>query len=271
MYNLLAQINWPSFFIVLGILALLAIIFTVLILVVNKFCAVEEDSRISQITENLSGANCGGCGFAGCADFAKALVEGRATVSNCAATSKEGKAKISAILGVEMSDETPKTAVVKCCGTPDVAAKKFDYIGLDSCEAKNACWGGDKVCSFGCLSGGSCEKACKFDAMHLNGAVPSADDVVCTACGACEKACPKGIIELIPKSAKVYVACSSKCKGKEVMDACKNGCIGCGLCAKNCPQNAITMQDNLPIIDYDKCSGCLTCVSKCPRKTIKTR
>ena len=99
--NLLAEINWESFGIVLAILAVLALFFTVLILVVNKFCAVEEDPRIGQVAEKLSGANCGGCGFAGCADFAKALVEGRASVSNCAATSAENKALIGEILGVK--------------------------------------------------------------------------------------------------------------------------------------------------------------------------
>ena len=44
---------------------------------------------------------------------------------------------------------------------------------------------------------------------------------------------PKHIIELIPKTSKVYVACSTTCRGKEVINACSVGCIGCGLCAKN--------------------------------------
>lgn len=266
---LLKSIDWGNFGIVLLILAVLSLVFTVLVLLVHKFCTVEEDPKIGQVAEKLSGANCGGCGFAGCADFAKALVEGRANVSNCVATSKENKQQIAAILGVEDNETEPMIAVVHCCGEPDLTTKKLNYIGGSSCEVKNTCFGGDKVCSKGCLGGGTCEINCTFNAIKMNNGVAKSDKNSCTGCGTCVKNCPKQIIGLIPKKAKVYVACSSICKGKEVMDACKNGCIGCGLCAKNCPNGAITMVDNLPVIDYSKCTNCLTCVSKCPRKSIK--
>lgn len=267
--NILANVNWSSFGIVMLLLSALAVIFTVLILVVHKFCAVSEDPLIGEVQDKLSGANCGGCGFAGCSDFAKAVVEGRADVSSCAATSKENKATIAKLLGKEVVDEEPKIAVVRCAGETDKTNKKFTYIGNKSCEALACYFGGDKTCSFACLGGGSCEKACKFDSVHVENGVAKTDKDTCTACGACAKACPKHVIDLIPKSAPVYVACSSKCKGKDVMDGCKVGCIGCGLCAKNCPSAAIQMVDNLPVIDYAKCTGCKTCVLKCPRKIIR--
>ncbi|MCQ2399684.1 MAG: RnfABCDGE type electron transport complex subunit B, partial [Clostridia bacterium] len=229
MCNILNDINWTSFLIVIAILAVLALIFTVLILIVAKVCAVNEDPKIAQVQEKLSGANCGGCGFAGCADFAKALVEGRAEVNNCAATSKENKQKIAEILGVAVAETEPMVAVVKCIGTPDVAGKKYEYIGIETCDAKAAYFGGDKICPSGCLGNGSCVKACVFDAMHLENGVAKCNQTNCTACKSCVKTCPKHLIELIPKSAKVFVACSSNCKGKDVMNACKAGCIGCGL------------------------------------------
>lgn len=266
--NLLSSINWTSFGIVLVILAVLCIFFTILILVVNKFCAVEENPKINEVNQNLSGANCGGCGFAGCADFAKAVVEGRANINDCAATSKESKEKIATILGVMVQHDEPMMAVVKCGGADGEAKKKFNYIGIKTCTALNLAQGGDKVCSYGCLGQGECVIACKFNAMHLENGLATNNYSNCTACKACVNKCPKQIIQLIPKSAKVYIACSSKCKGKEVINACAKGCISCGLCAKSCPHNAITIVDNLPEIDYSKCTGCLLCADKCPTKCI---
>ena len=116
---------------------------------------------------------------------------------------------------------------------------------------------------------GTCVSFCPFYAISVENGVSKVDRALCEACGACVQKCPKELIELIPKSSMVYVACSSKCKGKDVMNTCKVGCIGCGICAKFCPENAITLTNNLPVIDYSKCSGCKTCVLKCPRKCIK--
>ena len=266
--NYLASINWNSFFIVLGILSIVCIVFTIMILIVNKYCHVEEDARIEQVAENLSGANCGGCGYAGCRDFAKALVESRANINDCASTSKENKLKIANILGVIVEENQPKIAVVRCKGSKTETKRTFNYIGLNTCSARNAVMGGGKSCRYGCLGDGDCNLACKFNAMGKQKDVAKCDVDLCSACGVCIKSCPKSLIELIPKSAKVYVACSSPQKGKDVLDACSVGCIGCGICAKNCPQGAIIMQDNLPIIDYQKCSGCKICAHKCPRHSI---
>ena len=40
----------------------------VLLVVGSKVLAVKVDERVSQITEALPNANCGACGYAGCAD-----------------------------------------------------------------------------------------------------------------------------------------------------------------------------------------------------------
>ena len=45
-------------------------------------------------------------------------------------------------------------------------------------------------------------------------------------------------------------------------------CIGCSVCKKICPADAITLQDNRPVIDYAACTSCGLCIEKCPRKII---
>ncbi len=267
--NLLLQsVNLTSVLTVLAIVAVLAIVFSILILIINKLCHVEVDPKIEQVQEKLAGANCGGCGYAGCADFAKAVVEGKANICDCAATSAENKQAITKIVGGVACVDMPMKAVVKCAGTPELTTKKFDYIGINTCEAKNAMQGGEKLCPSGCLGEGACALACKFNAMSVNNGVAECKQDNCSACRACINVCPKGIIELIPKNAKVYVACSSKCKGKEVISACKVGCIGCGLCVKACPNGAISLIDNLAVINYNACTGCGACADKCTRKCI---
>lgn len=265
---LLNPINFTTLLWVIVIVAVLAIVFSVLIILVSKLCAVKEDEKEKLVKENLAGANCGGCGYAGCADFAKALIAGKAKLCDCGATGNEEKAVIANALGIEFTASSPVFAVVKCAGGNN-AADKYEYVGNKDCVAENSAIGGRKVCSSACLGGGTCAKACTEEGVNIENGVAKPDRALCVGCGACVRACPKGLIELIPRSAKVYVACSSKCKGKEVLSACTVGCIGCGLCAKNCPQGAIIMQDNLAVIDYSKCTGCMLCVQKCPRKTIK--
>ena len=62
-----------------AILGVLAVIFAVLLAYLSKKLAVARDERIDEVNKNLAGANCGGCGFAGCEAFAKAVVEAKPT------------------------------------------------------------------------------------------------------------------------------------------------------------------------------------------------
>ncbi len=55
-----------------------------LLMVASKVLYVEEDVRVTKVTEALPGYNCGACGFPGCGGFADAIVEGQVKVlSNC--------------------------------------------------------------------------------------------------------------------------------------------------------------------------------------------
>lgn len=231
--------------------------------------AVERDPKIDEIASNLSGANCGGCGYAGCSQFAEALFKGEADISRCNPTPPENKKKIAAILGVSANTGEQTVAVVHCAGG-NRAADKYDYQGYGDCKSVQLLAGGTKMCEFGCMGFCSCVSACPSHAVAIckDTGASKTNAENCTSCGSCIKACPKGLISRIPKSAKVYVACSNKQKGKDVTAVCKVGCIACGKCARGCPQSAITIEDNLAVIDYKKCVGCMKCVSECPRKCI---
>ena len=266
---LCGSVNWASVGLVLGLIAGLAVVLTLLILLVTKICHIQEDEKVVKVLEHLAGANCGGCGYSGCEGFAKGLCSGKASLGDCKVTSNSEKQIIANIANLDFAADSPTVAVVKCSGGKG-ATNKFEYVGYPDCVNEMVFHKGRKLCTTACLGDGSCASVCPIGAIKVNeNGVAFVDKEICTSCGACIKKCPKMCIERIPANAPVYVACNSKCRGKEVMAQCQNGCIGCGLCAKNCTQKAITMVDNLPVIDYNLCTGCKTCVSKCQRNCIK--
>jgi Na+-translocating ferredoxin:NAD+ oxidoreductase RNF subunit RnfB len=67
--------NWYLILISMGVLGVIAFLAACLLYVVSLFFKVEEDPRIDLVTAVLPGANCGGCGFAGCRNFAEACVK----------------------------------------------------------------------------------------------------------------------------------------------------------------------------------------------------
>ncbi|HRR89552.1 MAG TPA: 4Fe-4S binding protein, partial [Eubacteriales bacterium] len=229
---------------------------------------VKGDEKAEQIAPLLAGANCGGCGYPGCSGFAAALAAGKATVEACAATSSENKIKIAEILGASVTESAP-TRVVVCCHGGNDSLDKYEYMGYGDCRSMELLAGGRKVCAWGCLGMGSCTDACHYHACEVGEkGYSEINEALCVGCGACIRACPKKIIKRIPKDAKVYVACSSRDKGKDVRAICKRGCIACGACQRACPSGAITVIDNLAVIDYSKCTGCGLCHEKCPVKCI---
>ena len=230
---------------------------------------VERDPKIDDVARYLSGANCGGCGYAGCDAFAEALVKGEAKLDKCNPTSAENKKNIAKILGADDGNFKQMVAVVHCNGG-NKCRNKYDYQGFGDCQSAELIAGGNKACRIGCMGLGSCNEYCKYEAVSVDKdtGVSVVDSAKCVACGACVTACPKKIISRIPVTAKVYVACSNTWRGKDVRSVCENGCIACGLCERKCPVGAVKISNNLAIIDYDKCIGCMACKEACPSKCI---
>jgi Na+-translocating ferredoxin:NAD+ oxidoreductase RNF subunit RnfB len=255
----------------LGAIAL--VLATILYLASKKF-AVYEDPRIAQVAEILPQANCGGCGYPGCAGFADACVKADTLDGKlCPVGGQNLMVQIASILGRDAGTSEPMLAVVRCNGSCANRPRTNVYDGAVSCAIAASLYGGETGCSYGCLGCGDCVSACLFDAIHINPEtkLPEVVEDKCTACGACVKACPKSIIELRPKgkkSRRVYVSCVNKEKGAVTRKACEVGCIGCGKCVKACPFEAIAIGVNLAYIDANKCKLCRKCVEVCPQHTI---
>ena len=252
-----------------AIFAAMGILFGILLAVAARIFAVKVDERLPVVTENLPGANCGGCGYSGCAALADAIVKGEASPSACRACSAEGLKNIASVMGLEELEHVPSRAHVMCSGNCHTAVYKYRYEGAVDCIAADRMGGGDKACPNGCIGLGTCVAACKYDAIHIKDGVAVVDPAKCSGCGACVNVCPKALISVIPISSKYTVACHSKEKGAITRKNCAVGCIACHICEKNCPVGAITVTDFVATIDQSKCIGCGLCAEKCPRKIIK--
>lgn len=256
------------------VLSFLGLLLSVVLFLVARRFKVEEDPRIDAIEAVMPGANCGGCGFAGCRAFAQAAVKAGNLESNyCPVGGDATMGKVAGILGMEPVSKAPMVAVVRCNGNCEARPKVNSYDGLKSCKVVNALYSGETLCGFGCLGCGDCVGACEFGALSLDGTtgLPVVDESLCRACGKCVKACPKGIIELRnkgPRGMRVYVSCMNRDKGAIARKACLSACIGCLKCAKVCPHEAITVENNLSYIDSSKCKLCKKCVSECPTGAI---
>jgi Na+-translocating ferredoxin:NAD+ oxidoreductase RNF subunit RnfB len=230
---------------------------------------VKEDPKIGEVREALPGANCGGCGYAGCDAFAVAVAAGEAPVGGCPVGGADVAEKVAEIMGKKVELAARKAAYVKCAGSRDKAVFRYDYVGLDDCKAVSQLAGsGSKSCGMGCLGNGSCAKTCPYNAIAMVDGIAKVNSDICVACGLCVPTCPRNLIELIPVDSAVRVACNSTDSGKVVRAHCTVGCIGCKMCEKVCAYDAIHVTNLLAKVDCDKCTLCGECVKKCPTKAI---
>ena len=247
----------------------LGIIFGLLLSFVDKKFAVPTDERVALIREQLGGANCGACGFAGCDAFAAAVAAGDALPNGCPAGGAKAANAIAAIMGVTVETGDPVVARVRCHGTGENVSYRYDYQGPQSCRAAAGISGGPKLCEFACVGLGDCVKACRFNAIDVVDSVAVIDETRCTGCGMCAKACPRAIIDLLPRNQTVMVACRNKAIGKVARLQCKTACVGCKRCEKNCPSGSIHVVDGVAEINYDTCTRCGACANSCPMHCIE--
>ena len=230
---------------------------------------VDSDERIDKVSEILPGANCGGCGYAGCSAFAKEIVENGVDATRCNLMTSEKAKLIADIMGTEIGEIVRKYAVVSCNGTCSAAKDKYIYQGTQTCEAAARLAGGPKACEYGCLGLGSCVNACNFGALSIVDGVACVDKEKCTGCMACQSACPQNLITMVPEDATNFIPCSSKAYETMTLETCGHGCIGCKKCEKTCPEGAIKVVDNLAVIDYNICKYCGECAEVCPTGCLK--
>jgi len=255
-------------------LSLLALIFAVILYFIAQKFKVFEDPRIDDVQAALPAANCGGCGFAGCRNFAEALVKAENFEGlNCPVGGAAVMGAVAKILGKEAVAVDPLVAVLLCNGSPEVRPHTTKYDGVPDCRMAHSLYLGETDCSYGCLGYGDCVRACNFDAMYMdsNTNLPVIIDDKCVACGACVRACPRHLIELrkkAKKDRKLYVACQNCDKGGPARRACKVACIACSKCFNVCEFGAITIENNLAYIDAYKCTFCRKCVVECPTGSI---
>ncbi len=245
----------------------------ILFLAAKKFHVI-EDPKIDDIEDALPSANCGGCGYPGCRNFAEACVKAENLDDLfCPVGGNDIMKDVADILGKEAVEKAPQLAVIRCSGSFEYRPRINNYDGAANCTVVSNLYSGETGCQYGCLGLGECVDACTFDAMYMDEktGLPVVIQDKCTACGDCVRACPKDIIELRnqgKKDRRIFVSCINEDKGGIAKKNCGVACIGCTKCEKECKFDAITIENFLAYIDYNKCVLCRKCVSVCPTNTI---
>lgn len=262
--------SWPA-----GVTVLvLGAGFSIALLIADKKLKVEIDPRIERICQVLPRIDCGACGFAGCASYAKAVAADPMLIGKCAPGGSACAERIAEILSLTVSgSKVSVRPIVHCRAHTGDRTLLAAYTGIPTCTAANAL-ANVQACKFGCLGFGDCKAACKFGAINIIDGLATINYEKCTGCTACSKACPRELIEMVPFSSEVMmtIACRSRESAKNTREFCKVGCIACGLCAKQ--SDAFKVTDNLAKLDYTRyqpVQSFETAMNKCPTGVIVYR
>ena len=212
---------------------------------------VEVDPKVELISNALPGANCGGCGFVGCGEYAEAVASEAAPVTLCAPGGTGCTERLAAIMGVEVSDALPYRAVVHCSASWDERLGRADYRGESTCACRQLWSAATRAAPTVASDWATVPAHVSTMRFTWYNGLAKIDYNNCIGCRACVAACPRSIISMVPFKAErmMVVACSNKDVGNDVKAVCKTGCIGCKACTRN--NDLLEMEGNLPVIDYD--------------------
>lgn len=242
--------------------------------IADKKLSSPKDPKLEELEGMMPGANCGGCGFAGCSAYADAVYQGKVLPGLCTPGGEALAKRMAQVLGVEVEMTQRKVAYIFCSGDCENTTKDYDYKGIADCNAASILFKGDNGCKYGCLHFGSCMSVCTTGAIkRLENGSLVVDQNLCLGCGSCTKVCPNGVIRLIPAQSPYVVACNSHDKGADVRKVCKVGCIGCRICETKFPEAGFSVDQNLATLDYDRmsCDEVQKASEACPRHIIRKR
>jgi electron transport complex protein RnfB len=247
------------------IVSSIGLFFGITLSIASKFLHVAVDHRVEEVENVLPNANCGACGYAGCAAFALAVVKGEASANGCTPGGVGVSEKIASLLGVDADGSVQMVAAIHCKGGTKEAKERAVYDGVFDCHAATLVGNGPKECQYGCYGLGSCVKECEFDAIIIENGIALIDSEKCVGCEACVISCPRSLISMIPKEEKIFLACNNHDRGAKVKKYCSVACTGCTLCVKAAPTaGSIEMVNFLPKLNYGLGENFLSSTYKCP-------
>jgi len=255
-----------KFILIAGLLVVSVAFVLIIALISKKKKGLSADAAF--VKQMLPAIDCGMCGQVDCANFAKKVAEGKLEPEACKLIKPENAQNIKKYFKPTYNQSTKLVALVKCKGGCR-SLDKYVYDGTKSCSLQESLHSGAKACKYACLGCGDCAKACKYNAIKINErGVAEIIRSRCTGCGACVDACPNSLIEMTHLTQGVNVICNNQNSDPSIVNKCDVGCIHCGGCIKVCPVNAISVKDNIPVIDKDKCIECHKCIAECPTHVI---